>query len=144
MRFSKRQNVLRRGAWPALIVMQAGEFSAKPEMLSNDTQKHDLLAILLIASVVALVFGQNLSHQLIGYDDPYFISQVPQVMSGLSWENTQWAWSTSQMSIWHPLTWFSYQLESELFGASNDSARFLVNTLLHLLYWYAIEISIDC
>lgn len=101
-------------------------------MLINSTGKYDFLAILLIACVVVLVFGQTFSHQLIGYDDPYFVSQVPQVMSGLSWENTKWAWSTSQMSIWHPITWFSYQLESELFGAENDGARFLVNTLLHL------------
>ncbi|MCP4009399.1 MAG: hypothetical protein GY726_07785 [Proteobacteria bacterium] len=106
---------------------------AGPEMLTKNIDKYDLLAILLITSVVALVFGQTGSHQLIGYDDPYFISLVPEVTSGLSWENTRWAWSTSQMSIWHPLTWFSFQLESELFGAENDGARFLLNTLLHLL-----------
>ncbi len=104
-----------------------------PETLTENTNRYDLLATLLIASVVALVFGQTFSHQLIGYDDPYFVSLVPEVTSGLSWENTRWAWSTSQMSIWHPLTWFSFQLESELFGAENDGARFLVNTLLHLV-----------
>ena len=91
-----------------------------------------MLATLLIVVAVASVFGQTFGHQSIGYDDPYFISLVPQVMSGLSWENTQWAWSTDQMSIWHPLTWFSYQLESDLFGAENDGARFVINTLLHL------------
>lgn len=95
--------------------------------------KTDLWAALLIGLAVAVVFGQTLGHQSIAYDDPYFISRVPQVMSGLSWENTLWAWRTDQMSIWHPLTWLSYQLESDLFGAENDRARFLTNTLLHLL-----------
>ncbi len=91
-----------------------------------------MLAMLLIMVAVAGVFGQTLGHQSIAYDDPYFISLVPEVMSGLSWENAQWAWRTDQMGIWHPLTWLSYQLETDLFGAENDSARFVTNTLLHL------------
>lgn len=96
------------------------------------TNKYDLFAVLLISTAVACVFGQTFFHVLIGYDDPYFISDAPHVMSGLSWENTKWAWRTSLMDIWHPLTWFSYQLESEVFGATNDSARFLSNAFLHL------------
>jgi len=95
-------------------------------------RKFDLFAVLLIITTVICVFAQTFSHQLLGYDDPYFVSHVPQVTSGLSLENIQWAWNTTEMSIWHPLTWFSFQLETELFGAGNDSARFLTNTLLHL------------
>ncbi len=95
--------------------------------------KFDLFAVLLITTTVMCVFAQTFSHQLLGYDDPYFVSHVPQVTSGLSWENMKWAWQTSEMSIWHPLTWLSFQLETELFGATNDGARFLTNTLLHLV-----------
>lgn len=93
----------------------------------------DLFAILLITITVLCVFAQTFSHQLLGYDDPYFVSHVPQVTSGLSWDNFKWAWTTSEMSIWHPLTWFSFQLETELFGAGNDGARFVTNTFLHLV-----------
>ncbi|MBT8114513.1 MAG: hypothetical protein KJP04_03990 [Arenicella sp.] len=101
--------------------------------MTSQPAKYDILAALLIMVAVAGVFGQTFGHQSIGYDDPHFISLVPQVLSGLSWENIQWAWSTDQMAIWHPLTWISYQLESDLFGAENDGARFVINTLLHLV-----------
>jgi tetratricopeptide (TPR) repeat protein len=42
----------------------------------------------------------------------------------------QWAFSTSEEANWHPLTWLSHELDSELFGL-NPVGHHVVNVLLH-------------
>jgi hypothetical protein len=50
----------------------------------------------------------------------------------LSAENIAWAFRTFFFVNWHPLTWLSYMLDSQLFGV-NSAAFHLVNLLFHSL-----------
>jgi tetratricopeptide (TPR) repeat protein len=49
-------------------------------------------------------------------DDPQYILDNPHVNQGLSWAGLQWAFTSTDASNWHPLTWISHMLDVELFG----------------------------
>ena len=94
--------------------------------------KRNSFAVFLIVLVNLVIYAQVINFELVGLDDIYFITTNPQVTGGLSRDNFLWSLQTVFMGIWHPLTWFSYQLESSLFGADNASARHLTNLLIHI------------
>ncbi len=87
------------------------------------------LPVLLLVLVAAL-YSPVVYHEFVNYDDPDYVSANPRVLSGLSRSNLQWALTSGHASNWHPLTWISHQLDSELFGSAPGGPH-LVNTLLH-------------
>ncbi len=90
-----------------------------------------IFSVTILCLITLAVYGQILAFDFINYDDPGFVSLNPHVMGGLTRENVLWAFSTSEMGIWHPLTWISYQLEVTLFGANNPGSHHAVNLFLH-------------
>jgi protein O-mannosyl-transferase len=65
-------------------------------------------------------------------DDNDYVTKNLHVMSGLSAESISWAFTTFHASNWHPVTWLSLMLDSQLFGV--DPVGFhLVNVALHAL-----------
>jgi tetratricopeptide (TPR) repeat protein len=88
-------------------------------------------AVAILCVITLVVYGQIVFFDFVNYDDPFFISLNPHVMSGLTRDNILWAFSTSDMGIWHPLTWMSYQLEISVFGAGNPGGHHAVNLFLH-------------
>lgn len=88
------------------------------------------IAVLLILAVLA--YAQVAMHERNGLDDRAFLGNE-HVVEGLSAKNASWALTTTKMAIWHPITWWTYQIESSLFGSENDGARHIVNLLLHLM-----------
>lgn len=99
---------------------------------ANDLIKRNSFVVLLIILVNLIIYLQVINFELVGLDDIYFITSNPQVTEGLSRDNFLWSLQTVFMGIWHPLTWFSYQLESSLFGADNAGARHVSNLLIHI------------
>jgi protein O-mannosyl-transferase len=89
--------------------------------------------MLIICGAAVAAFGQVINFELVALDDDHFITWNENVISGLSVENVVWAFKTTFMSIWHPITWLSYQLESALFGADGHGWRHLTNLILHIL-----------
>src|SRR5437867_10795179 len=65
-------------------------------------------------------------------DDASYIYENPNVRSGLSLANLAWAFTTlhANISYWHPITWLSHQLDSQLFGLQ-AGAHHLTNVILH-------------
>ncbi|WP_432738618.1 tetratricopeptide repeat protein [Maridesulfovibrio sp. FT414] len=96
-----------------------------------DTKKVLLCSALLAAMVIA-VYGQCGGFELVTYDDTSYVIDNARVMQGLSAENIGWAFSTFQLSNYHPLTVVSHMLDTSLFGDS-PGARHLVNVFFHLL-----------
>jgi len=87
-------------------------------------------ALLLMATFV--VFGQTASHPFIRYDDAKYIYENPEVMCGLTLHGIAWAFTTSHVDNWHPLTWLSLQLDAFLFG--HEAIGFhRTNVLLHAI-----------
>jgi protein O-mannosyl-transferase len=94
--------------------------------------RHDLPVILFIVISTVLVYGQVGDFDFIHYDDPHYVRDNVIVQNGLTWQGVRWAFTTTAMANWHPLTWLSYMLDCQLFGVS-PGAHHLVNVLFHLI-----------
>ncbi len=87
---------------------------------------------LLLALVTLAVYFQTGSFEFTNYDTPEYVYENAHVKNGLTRDSIQWAFSTTYLSNWHPLTWLSHMLVVELFGLEAGSHH-LANVLLHLV-----------
>ncbi|MCI0744504.1 MAG: tetratricopeptide repeat protein [Verrucomicrobia subdivision 3 bacterium] len=89
------------------------------------------LICLLLTLFTLLVYLRVWQHDYVLYDDPDYVTENRTVQAGLSGEGIQWAFTTTDVSNWHPLTWLSHMLDCELFGL-NPGPQHLVNVLFHI------------
>lgn len=92
----------------------------------------NIIAICLLVFMTIAIFIQVRNHEFIGYDDDRYITKNVHVQQGITWKSVHWAFSTTAVGNWHPLTWLSHLLDVQLFGM-NAGDHHLVNILLHLL-----------
>jgi regulator of sirC expression with transglutaminase-like and TPR domain len=78
-----------------------------------------------------LVFWQVRNFAFVNYDDDTYISENPHILNGLTAGSVRWAFTTGYANFWHPLTWLSYMLDSQLFGL-NPAGFHLANLLFHI------------
>ncbi|MEI8290154.1 MAG: hypothetical protein WCH99_11835 [Verrucomicrobiota bacterium] len=88
------------------------------------------LICLALALGTAALFWPITSHPFILFDDEEYITVNRHVITGLSWDNFRWAFTNVEAANWHPLTWFSHQLDCALFGLDSGAHHF-VNLLFH-------------
>ena len=93
--------------------------------------KKNLIAAAILSALVLIIYAQCGGFELVTYDDGSYVTNNQRVMQGISVENIGWAFSTFQLSNYHPLTVVSHMLDTTLFGDS-DGARHLVNVFFHL------------
>lgn len=86
---------------------------------------------IFLALITWLVFGQTLQHEFVNYDDDAYVYKNPEVAGGLSLHGIVWAFTHVHAANWHPLTWLSHMLDSQLYGL-NAGGHHLTNVLLHL------------
>lgn len=91
-----------------------------------------LLATTLLVTLVAAVYAQTADFGFLEWDDDVYVRDNPRVTSGLTRESAAWALTTFRNANWHPLTWWSLQLDVSLFG-TGPRAPHLVNGALHAL-----------
>lgn len=84
-----------------------------------------------LAVATFAVYGQVISHQFISLDDDVYIRDNPMVAGGLTLKGIAWAFTSFQDSNWHPLTWLSHMVDSEIFGL-NAGGPLLENALIHV------------
>jgi Flp pilus assembly protein TadD len=77
-------------------------------------------------------FQLALKCDFVNFDDSGYITTNFRVMQGLTWENVKWAFTTDQMSNWHPITWLSYLLDVSIFGYGPFGMH-CTNVLFHAL-----------
>jgi len=85
---------------------------------------------LLLALATLSVYLPVRNYGFVDYDDSSYFFNNPHVLTGLSWPNIHWAFSSSQYANWHPLTWLSLMLDAALFG-HGPAAPHLTNVVLH-------------
>jgi protein O-mannosyl-transferase len=73
------------------------------------------ISLSLFAAVV-WVFLPVLRHGFIDYDDNIYIYQNGHVLKGFSWESVRWAFCTLDAGFWHPLTWVSILIDTQIYG----------------------------
>jgi len=83
-----------------------------------------------LAILVGGTYGRVVQNGFIDYDDPAYVTDNPQVRSGLTLDTAAWALRTGYHANWHPLTWMSHALDCELFGL-NPAGHHLVSVGLH-------------
>lgn len=88
-----------------------------------------LIPLFLVALALA-VYSPLLEAEFINFDDPGYVYSNPQVMAGPSWEGLRWAFSTTSMSNWHPLTWVSHQVDAWAWGAQ-AGGHHLTSVVIH-------------
>ena len=86
---------------------------------------------LLLAAATALVYYPVGRFPFISLDDPGYVSSNPRVQAGLSLDGLRWALATGHEANWHPLTWLSHMLDSQLYGPQAAGPH-ITNLLLHL------------
>jgi len=87
--------------------------------------------VLLLGILALGVFVRALTCDFINYDDNWFVSGNEIVLSGLSWENLNYAFSTREMGYPKPVTILSWMLDAELYG-KNPAGYHFTNVLLHV------------
>ena len=109
---------------------QSGKQIAGSAQPRGSFRRIDLLVTLGLVAVTLAIYGQVLTHQFINYDDDNYIWNNPIVIDGLTLNGIRWAFTTFHSASWHPLTWLSHMLDSQVFGL-NAGGHLLVNALIH-------------
>ncbi len=87
---------------------------------------------LLLFAITLFVYQPVKNLYFTNYDDPAYVTMNPHVLSGLTWHNAVWAFTSLEVSYWHPLTWLSHMLDCTLFGV-NPAGHHFMNLLLHAI-----------
>jgi protein O-mannosyl-transferase len=97
---------------------------------SSNEKRH--LACMMLALITFLVFLPAIKFDYINFDDSAYVFRNPNVSTGVSLQNILWAFSSLHggISYWHPLTWLSHQLDSQLFG-THPGGHHLTNIVIH-------------
>ncbi len=93
--------------------------------------RHYVIAAAIFAATF-LLYLPSVGYDIVHYDDPGFVVQNDWVRHGLSWSSIAHALVSTEMANWHPVTWWSYLLDVQLFGTAPWGFH-LTNTLLHAL-----------
>jgi len=89
-----------------------------------------LVACLLLALGVWVVFGQTLHHEFFNFDDPQLVSQNSMITQGLSLKGVVRVFTHVNADEWWPLTSLSHMVDWQLYGL-NPWGHHLTNVLLH-------------
>ncbi len=98
----------------------------------------------LALALAALTLGTylpTLDNAFVDYDDQLYLTENPQVQSGLGGASLVYAFTTPVAANWHPLTILSHMLDCQLFGLSAGWHHFvslllhIANTLLVFFVW---------
>ena len=90
---------------------------------------------LVLAFITFATFWPVTSCEFINFDDPDYVTSNAHVQEGLTPGGLAWAFTTGWTNNWHPLTWLSLMLDTDLFGGmfGNDaSGAHLMNLLFHV------------
>src|ERR1700722_19438820 len=121
---------------PRTMVPRAKAVTGKPSMLgalidgaqlesvaSRDREptaywmsKRDWFAAGFLMVATLALYWPAVRCDFVKWDDNIYASENDQVTSGLRPCNFAWAFSTTDGSNWHPLTWLSLQLDATVFG----------------------------
>ena len=108
--------------------------SAKKNVSKNTffySRREVFVCLFLVVTTIA-VYWQVGNHEFINLDDTQYITKNRYVQKGLDSESITWAFSITDISYWHPLTWLSLMLDHEFYG-TNPRGYHLTNVALHTL-----------
>jgi len=87
-----------------------------------------VLCLLLVAATLAL-YNPVSRHPFVNFDDDRYVTNNLHVRAGLTWSTITWAFTTTDLANWHPLTWISHALDCQIFQL-NPAGHHYTNVLL--------------
>jgi len=93
-------------------------------------RKEYLIALILII-ITAISYWQVKDNDFISFDDPYYVTQNPQVQKGLTIDGALWAFTSIHAFNWHPLTSLSHMMDVQLFGLK-PGGHHLTSLIFHI------------
>jgi len=87
-----------------------------------------VVAFLLV--MIAVIYGQTLGFDFLGYDDLLFVVRSQPVCAGLTGSSIAWAFTNGPLGEWYPLSMLSHMLDCQIFGLS-PWGHHLTSVLLH-------------
>jgi tetratricopeptide (TPR) repeat protein len=87
---------------------------------------------LILTAVTVAVFWQVTNSEFVNFDDDQYVTENSHVHEGLTREALIWAFTTSHMGNWHPLTWMSHMVDCQIFGL-NPRGHHLTSLFFHTL-----------
>ncbi len=86
---------------------------------------------LLLALAPLAIYYQVHEFEFVRWDDYAYVVDNPNVNQGLSSEGLRWALTAGEAGNWHPLTWASHMIDSEIHGLK-PAGHHLGNLALHV------------
>jgi len=90
------------------------------------------LAALALAALVLVAYAPATDLPFTALDDPQYVAANPIVAQGLTGEGLRYAFATTDMGNWHPLTWLSHMAVAQLAGL-DPGPHHVANLVLHAL-----------
>ncbi len=90
-----------------------------------------IIVCVVLVALTSLAYLQVKDSQFITCDDDMYVYENPLVRAGLTWEGVKWSFTAFHSANWHPLTWQSHMLDSQLYGM-RPRGHHLTNLLFHL------------
>jgi len=81
--------------------------------------------------MIVIVYAQVGTFDFVDFDDNLYVTENSYVQKGLTKEGFIWAFTTSYAGNWHPVTWLSHMLDSELYGL-NPAGHHYTNIGFHI------------
>ncbi len=114
--------------------------------MDKTSNRYCIILIHLVLILSGFIAYEPIRHNdFVGFDDDKYVTQNPLVRKGLAHESVAWAFTSTYLSNWHPLTWLSHMLDCQLFG-QEPFWHHLTNLLFHiantlLLFWLLKEMT---
>jgi cytochrome c-type biogenesis protein CcmH/NrfG len=106
------------------------DFGINNRIITISAHKRPLLIVFLVIVMLA-VFWQSTNHEFLCYDDDSYVTDNLHIKTGLTYRNMLWAFTTTEASNWHPVTWLSHMLDCQIHGL-NPKGHHLTNVLFHI------------
>ena len=90
-----------------------------------------IIGIILVASISIWVYQESTNNQLV-WDSYQYLVKYVWYISSLSIDKTIWMFLFMD-PYWHPLTWFSWAIDYQIYGGLVSSGFHLTNNILHAL-----------
>ena len=91
-----------------------------------------ILLTLSLLSVTFILYSQVATHGFVSIDDHVYVTENQPIKKGLTGQGVWWAFSTFQAEFWHPLTWLSLMIDTDIWNG-RPGGYLLTNLVLHLL-----------
>jgi tetratricopeptide (TPR) repeat protein len=80
---------------------------------------------------IVMIYAQVGTFDFVDFDDGLYVTENSFVQRGLTKEGFVWAFISSHTGNWHPMTWLSHMLDSELYGL-NPAGHHYTNIGFHI------------